>query len=452
MPTTLDCFIMRDVFGSSQMREVFDSRKLLQGWLDVWAALAEAQADVGMIPADAAHKIRAEARAENFDLAKIGDGIEDGRHILMPAIRGLTEASGEAGKYVHWGTTTQDIIDTGLILQCRDAMNLIIGDVRDLIGMCIPIARDYRAHAMAGRTHWQHAVPITFGMKIALWVDELDRDLTRLERCRDEALLAQLGGAGGTLASLGEYAMPVQAAFARRIGLPLADAPWFNQRDRLAELISCVGILAATIERICTEIARLSLTEISEVAEPRTSMQVGSSTMPQKHNPINSERAASSCKMVRGLVPVMQGLMVTAHERDMSATTAEWLLIPQCMILIGGALQLTRRIVRGLVVRPDRMTRNLALTGGGIVAEAVMFGLAEQMGRGAAHELMIKLARLATERECGLDEVLREDPEVRAVLSPEQIAELVDPRNHVGLAAQIVDTVVDRVATRAAGR
>ena len=308
MPTTLDCFVMRNVFGSGRMREVFDSRRLLQGWLDVWAAFAEAQADAGLIPAEAATAIRAAARAENFDLEKIGAGVEEGRHILMPAIRGLTEASGEAGKYVHWGTTTQDIIDTGLLLQCRDALQVIDEDVRDLIGLCAPIARDHRDLAMAGRTHWQHAVPITFGMKIALWVDELARDLARLERCRDEVLVAQLFGAGGTMAALGEHAAAVQEAFSRRIGLRQVSVPWFNQRDRFAELVSCIGILAATVERICTEIARLSLTEISEVAEPRTNVQVGSSTMPQKHNPINSERAAATCKMIRGLVPVMQGL------------------------------------------------------------------------------------------------------------------------------------------------
>jgi adenylosuccinate lyase len=437
---------MRDVFGSARMREIFDSSRLLQGWLDTWAAVAEAEADAGMIPAEAAATIRAAARVENFDLQAIGDGVENGRHILMPAIRGLTEASGEAGKYVHWGTTTQDIIDTGMVLQLRDAVNVIIEDVHDLIGLCVPIAREYRSLAMAGRTHWQHAVPVTFGMKVALWVDELNRDVVRLERCRDETLLAQLGGAGGTMAAVGEKALEVQEAFSRRVGLPMADAPWFNTRDRFAELVSCIGILAGTVERICTEIARLSLTEISEVAEPRTSVQVGSSTMPQKHNPINSERAAATCKMVRGLVPVMQSLMVTAHERDMSATTAEWLLLPQCMIMMGGALQLTRRIVGGMVIKPAHMTANLALTGGGIVAEAVMFGLADAMGRGEAHELMLRLARSAADREIGLDEVLLDDPDVRAVLSVDQIKALVDPNNHVGLAGEIVDSILARTS------
>jgi 3-carboxy-cis,cis-muconate cycloisomerase len=441
---------MRDVFGSARMREIFDSGRVLQGWLDTWAALAEAEADTALIPAKAAAAIRAAAKAENFDLERIGDGIESGRHILMPAIRGLTEASGEAGKYVHWGTTTQDIIDTGMVLQLREAVGVLIADTHELIGICVPIARKYRSLAMAGRTHWQHAVPVTFGMKIALWVDELARDVARLERCRDDCLVAQLGGAGGTMAALGTHGPAVLAAFGRRVGLPLADAPWFNQRDRFAELVSCVGILAATVERICTEIARLSLTEISEVAEPRTAVQVGSSTMPQKHNPINSERAAATCRMVRGLVPVMQSLMVTAHERDMTCTTAEWLLLPQCMIMMGGALQLTRRIVGGLVVKPEHITRNLALTGGGIVAEAVMFGLAGALGRGTAHDIMLRLTRTAAEREVPLQQVLLADHEVRAVLSEEQIKALVDPNNHVGMAGEVVDAVLARTAGEAA--
>ena len=450
MPTTLDCHIMKDVFGSARMRAVFDSQRLLQGWLDVWATLAEAQADVGMIPVEAAEAIRAAARAEDFDTAQIGAEIEEGRHILMPSIRRLEAAAGDAGKYVHWGTTTQDVIDTGLLLQCRDALEIIVDDVRDLIDLCIPIAREYRSHAMAGRTHWQHAVPITFGMKIALWVDELQRDLERITRSREELLVAQLFGAGGTMASLGDNAAAVQEAFSRRIGLPQASAPWFNQRDRLASTVSELGMLAATLERINTEIARLSLTEISEVAEPRRSAQVGSSTMPQKHNPINSERAAATCKLVRGLVPVMQGLMVTAHERDMSATTAEWLLIPQCMIMIGGALEMTRRIVGGMLVRPERMTANLALTGGGIVAEAVMFGLADKLGRGEAHELTLAIAREAAERGVPLADVLRESPQVTAILSDEEIDRLVDPNHHLGQAEDVVDGVLARVAVIAA--
>src|SRR5690606_28932910 len=200
MPTTLDCYIMRNIFGSNRMRAIFDSSRLLQGWLDVWAALAEAEAEAGLIPEEAARQIRAVAKAENFDLEAIGAGVESGRHSLMPSIRALAEKAGDAGKYVHWGTTTQDIIDTGCVLQIRDALDIIETELRTQIGFLIPLAEKYRSQAMAGRTHWQHAVPITFGMKVALWIDEMSRHVERLRRCRELVLVCQIGGAGGTFA------------------------------------------------------------------------------------------------------------------------------------------------------------------------------------------------------------------------------------------------------------
>ena len=234
MPTTLDCQIMKHVFGTNRMRSVFDSRRLLQSWLDVWAALAEAEADAGLIPAEAAKRIRSVAKADNFDLDKIGAGVESGRHILMPSIRALSEAAGDAGKYVHWGTTSQDVFDTGLVLQIRDGLDIIEQEVREQIGFLLPVAERFKGHAMAGRTHWQHAVPITFGLKVAFWIDELGRHLERLQRCRAGVLVCQMSGSAGTFASLGEHGPAVQAAFSKRIGLRLPDAPWYNIRDNLA--------------------------------------------------------------------------------------------------------------------------------------------------------------------------------------------------------------------------
>jgi 3-carboxy-cis,cis-muconate cycloisomerase len=448
MPTTLDCSIMKHVFGTHRMREVFDSRRLLQSWLDVWAALAEAEADTGFIPADAAAKIRSVAKVELYDIEKIGAGVESGRHILMPSIRALTEMSGDAGKYVHWGTTSQDVFDTGLVLQIRDALAIIEAEVRTQIGFLLPLAERFKSHAMAGRTHWQHAVPITFGLKVAFWIDELSRHLERLQHCRKVVLVCQMSGSAGTFASLGAKAPMVQAAFARRVGLPLPDAPWYNARDNFAELVSTLGMIAATVERICSETGRLSSTEIGEVWEPQTKTQVGSSAMPQKRNPINGERAVANCRLVRGLVPVMQGLMVVAHERDMSVTAAEWLLMPQCFILLDGALSLAHRILEDLQVDPDRMTRNLALTGGGIVSEAVMYGLGWKMGRGEAHELTIKMAREAQAQQKELIDVMLANKEVCKLLSEAEMRELVKPENYLGVAQAVVERVVSRASAQ----
>ncbi len=445
MPTTLDCSIMKHVFGTNRMRAVFDSRRLLQSWLDVWAALAEAEADAGLIPAEAAKQIRAAAKAELYDLDEIGAGVESGRHILMPSIRALSARSGEAAKYVHWGTTSQDVFDTGLVLQIRDALDIIEKELREQIGFLVPLAERFKGHAMAGRTHWQHAVPITFGLKVAFWIDELSRHVERLERCRRQVLVCQMSGSAGTFASLGTHGPRVQAAFEKRVGLRLPDAPWYNIRDNFAELVATLGMIAASYERICNETGRLSSTEIGEVWEPQTKTQVGSSAMPQKRNPINGERAVANCHLVRGLVPVMQGLMVVAHERDMSVTAAEWLLIPQCFILLDGGMSLARRILIDLQVDPAQMTRNLALTQGGIVAEAVMYGLGWKMGRGDAHEVTMKMARQAHAEHKALIDVMLKTEDVAKHLSKAEMEALVKPENYLGVAAAVVDKVLARV-------
>jgi len=450
MPTTLDCSIMKYVFGTNRMRAVFDSRRLLQGWLDTWAALAEAEADAGLIPADAAKQIRAAAKAELYDLEDIGAGVESGRHILMPSIRALSARSGEAAKYVHWGTTSQDIFDTGLVLQIRDALGIVERELREQIGFLIPLAERYRDHAMAGRTHWQHAVPITFGLKVSFWMDELARHVERLEGCRHNVSVYQMSGSAGTFASLSDHGPRVQAAFEKRIGLRAPDAPWYNMRDNVAELISTLGMIAATYERICNETGRLSSTEIGEVWEAQTKTQVGSSAMPQKRNPINGERAVANCHLVRGLVPVMQGLMVVAHERDMSVTAAEWLLVPQAFILLDGGMSLARRILENLQVDPQRMTANLGLTRGGIVAEAVMYGLGWKVGRGEAHEVTMKTARQAHAEHKALIDVMLKTEEVTKILTRAEMEALVKPENYLGVAGAVVDRVLARVKSRLA--
>ena len=443
MPTTLDCYILRHIFGSDRMRAVFDTQNLLQSWLNFWAALAEAQADAGMIPVDAAAKIRSAAKAENFDLVAIGEGVREGRHSLMPSIRALTAAAGDAGRYVHWGTTTQDVTDTGTVLQSLQALDILQAGVAELIDILSKFARQHKSHPMAGRTHWQHAVPITLGLKLALWVEALKRDAERLARSREKISSVEIWGGGGTLASMGKHAAAVQEHLSRRLNLRKSDVPWYNLRDQFGEMISNLGLLAATIERICLEVGRLSATEIGEMSEPQTKTQVGSSTMPQKRNPINGERAAATCKLVRGLVPVMQECMIVAHERDMANTAVEWLLVPQAFILIDGAMQLAHHILVDLQLDTERMTQNLDMTRGGIVAEAVMMGLAEQMGKARAHELSLELTKEAVAKRVDLLDVLMANPEVKAALSPEEMRKLVQPENYVGMADQVVDNILD---------
>jgi 3-carboxy-cis,cis-muconate cycloisomerase len=447
MATTLDCPIMGNYFGTARMRHVFDTRQLLQSWFEVWACLAEAEAEVGIIPTEAAEAIRRAAESGHFDANEIAQEGKVGRHLLLPAINALAREAGDAGRYVHWGSTTQDITDTGAVLQIKAALDIVEPAIRRLIDILIRQTKKYGDLPMAGRTHWQHAVPITLGLKLAQWIEELQRHSERLAHCRKLVLVAQIGGAGGTMASMGPKALAVRAAFCRRIGLGEPDTSWFGSRDRLGELVSVLGMVAATIEKIDLEVGRLASTEINELREPRHATQVGSSTMPQKHNPIICEQSAAGCKIVRGMVSMMLEVMVGCHERDWSSVAVEALVIPQAFIVLDGALQFTETILDGLQVFPERMAENLAISKGGINAEAVMYGLARSLGRTRAHDIMVDVARKAGEGRRDLIEVLLEEHrEVTDMLSKEQLAELVSPQNHLGIANEVVEKILSRQA------
>jgi 3-carboxy-cis,cis-muconate cycloisomerase len=444
MPTTLDCTLFRDVFGTPRMRAVFESRALLQAWLDAEVALAGAEAETGVIPLEAAARIREVARAERFDLDELREHMGESQHPLVPTVRALAAAAGDAGHYVHWGATTQDIMDTGAVLQIRMALDLLEPTLEQLIAELAKQARRHANTAMAGRTHGQHAVPITFGLKLAIWVDELARTRERLAACRGRVVVGQLGGAAGTLASLGVDGPAVRAAFCRLLGLGEPTTPWHTARDGFAELVSTLGILAATLEKIALEIIRLQATEVAEAAEPPRDGHVGSSTMPQKRNPMISEQIAGVCKLVRGLAPVMQGAMIGEHERDMAAWSVEWLLVPQALIMSDAALVQLLGIVSDLCVDDARMAANLELTQGAILAEAVMLALGRHLGRERAHHLMMSVTRDRDLRGVHLLEALREHPEVKDLLAPEDLEQLLDPTTYLGEAAELAESAAAR--------
>jgi 3-carboxy-cis,cis-muconate cycloisomerase len=442
MPTTLDCLLFRDLFGSAEIRAIFDSRALLQGWLDAEAALAEAEAELGLIPAGAAEAIRGVAVAERFDLDALREGLADSQHPLVPAIRALAEAAGDGGSHVHLGATTQDIMDTGMVLQVRRALDVIESDLAGILRALSEMVDRERSTPMAGRTHGQHAVPITLGLKAGVWLAELTRTLDRLLACRPRVLVAQLGGAAGTLAALGEPGPAVRAALCRRLSLGEPPTPWFTARDGFAELVSVLGLLAATVEKVSLEILRLQKTEVAELAEPATEGHVGSSTMPQKRNPMVCEYIAATCKLIRGLTPVMQGAMVAEHERDMSAWAVEWLLIPQSLIMTGGALGMFRSVVSGLEVDGDRMARNLEMTKGAILAERVMIALAAHMGRERAHSLMMSVTREAEERDVELLTVLEERGDVTSLVTHGELKAMLDPATYLGEADRVAEAAL----------
>jgi 3-carboxy-cis,cis-muconate cycloisomerase len=447
--TTLDCAVLGDLFGSEEVRRVFDSFALVQAWLDVEKALARAEAEVGVVPVAAADRIEQEARAELYDLDELRTRVAETQHPLVPLVRALAERCGDDGGYVHWGATTQDVLDTALVLQVRAALEPIRRDLRRSKIAASALALEHRSLPMAGRTHGQHAVPITFGLKAASWADELMRCEQRLDAAAAEVATAQLGGAAGTLASLGDDAAPVRAAFCRLLGLAETDVPWHAARDRVRDLGHALAELGAAGERIAAEVIRLQATETAELAEPFGDASVGSSTMPQKRNPMTSEYLVATARVLRGAVSVLLAGPAHAGERDMGAWAAEWIAVPQALILGGGVVEKLAGIMEGLVVDGDRMRSNLGLTHGAILSEAAMMELARSLGHERAHALVTAVNRGVGVDGRTLAAALVEDDEVSTHLSPKAVERLADPSAYLGLASATAGAVAARAGVSA---
>jgi 3-carboxy-cis,cis-muconate cycloisomerase len=441
----VDSAIYGNLFTTTAMRAAFADAARLQRMLDVEAALARAQAKLGLIPAEAAAEIAAKADLGRFDPAAIRAGTELAGYPIIPLVKALGEAcAGDAGRYVHWGATTQDIVDTALMLQIRDALALIAADLDGVAAALADLARRHRDTPMAGRTHLQQALPITFGFKCAVWLAAIQRQQTRLARLREEVPVVQFGGAVGTLAALGADGIAVMEALAAELDLRAPTIAWHVGRDGLAEAAAFLGVLTGALGKIATDVMLLMQTEVDEVREPYRKGRGGSSTMPQKRNPIACELILAAAGNVRQLVPVMLDALLADHERATGPWHAEWIALPQAFALTAGALHHARAMLEGLEVDPARMRRNLDLTRGLISAEAVMMALAPFVGRQQAHHLVADACRNALAQDRHLLDVLRAAPAVTAHLSPERLQALLDPESYTGLAGAFVDRVLDR--------
>jgi 3-carboxy-cis,cis-muconate cycloisomerase len=344
---------------------------------------------------------------------------------------------------VHWGATTQDIVDTAQVLQIRAGLDLIEQDLNAARAHLAALARRYRDTPMAGRTHLQHALPITFGYKAAVWLYALDRNAARLAELRPRVLMAQFGGAAGTLASLGpgEVGLQCRAALARELGLADPPITWHVVRDGMAETVSVLALLAGSLGKIAFDVMLMSATEFGEAAEPFAHGRGSSSTMPQKRNPISCELILACAKAVRQQSGLMLDGLVSDFERATGPWHAEWAALPEAFGFTAGALRQARFILGGLIVDPARMAKNLGMTHGLIVAEAVMMGLAPTIGRNEAHDLVYDACRKAIESERPLYDVLLEVPEA-AALGADKLAALCDPANYLGGAPAMVDRVL----------
>jgi 3-carboxy-cis,cis-muconate cycloisomerase len=446
--TMFDSVLYRDVFSTPAMRAVFSDDALLKAYVQAEVALAIAQGETGVIPREAAEAIARLAPAVVLDRGQLKSDTENVGYPIVGLVRQLSEGLGEAGRYIHWGATTQDIMDTATVLQLREAVALIESQLGDVVGTLAGLARRHRDTPMAGRTHLQQALPITFGHKAAIWLSSLQRSAERLAQAKPRALQAQLGGAAGTLASLGDRGLDVRAAYARALGLAEPDITWHVARDGLVEMVQTLAVICGALGKIGYDVMILMATEIGEVFEPFSSHRGASSTMPQKRNPISSEILLANAKASRDAASLMLDAMVQDLERATGPWHCEWLSLPQACLLTAGSLAQAHFMLSGLIVEPKAMRKNLDSTRGLIVAEAVMMGLAPALGRQTAHDEVYAACRDAFERGDGLLDALLRRPAIASALPRDQLAALCEPSNYLGTAAQMVDRVLARQARR----
>jgi 3-carboxy-cis,cis-muconate cycloisomerase len=395
-----------------------------------------------VIPAEAAEAIRRGARPEAIDLAKLKADTDLVGYPIVGLVHQLAKQVGDAGRYVHWGATTQDIMDTATVLQIREALALVEADLAAIDTALVALAARHRGTIMAGRTHLQHALPVTFGYKAAVWLATVRRHLQRLAELRPRVLVGQFAGAAGTLASLGDRGLAVHDALMEELGLGRPAAPWHVARDAFAETVSFLGLVTGSLAKIATDVMLLMQTEVAEAFEPFVQGRGSSSTMPQKRNPISCEFIVAAARIVRGHAGLMLDAMAADHERATGPWQLEWVAIPEAFLAAGGALRQSRFMLEGLIVDAGRMRRNLDLTGGLIVAEAVMMALAQHVGRGAAHDMVYGACRAALEKGKTLLAELEQVPEVTRHLDAKRLAELTDPVNYLGSAPAMIDRVL----------
>jgi 3-carboxy-cis,cis-muconate cycloisomerase len=444
LPTDgLSAHLATPLYASPAMRAAMSDRARLQRMLDFEAALARAEAAVGSIPASAASGIIEACNAELYQIPALTEAAVTSGNLAMSVVTALTDEVArrhpQAAGYVHWGATSQDVIDTALCLELRAAIDALLADLEIAIKGFTTLAGRHRRTSSVARTLMQQALPMPFGLKLAGYAAALARSRERLTRVRREALALQLGGAAGTLAALGEHGMDVAGRLAALLDLPLPDAPWHAHRDRLAEIATAFAILAGTCGKIAGDVALLMQTEVGEAFEPLAGARSGSSTMPHKRNPMRAVAALSAATMAPNLAATLLAAQVQQHERGLGGWQTEWMTFPVLALVTSGALHSVAEIAEGLEIDVEKMRANLEAGGGQIMAEPVSFALAEKLGRAEAHKLVQELSRQAARQKRPLKEVLQGDSRVKALLTNIQIEKLFIPLTYQGSAQVFID-------------
>jgi 3-carboxy-cis,cis-muconate cycloisomerase len=431
--------IFGQMFGTNEMRAIFDDRSMVQRYLDVEAALACVQSDLGIIPVAAAQAIREVAKVERVDFEQLRERTEIVGYPILPLVEQMAGwAQDGLGEYAHWGATTQDIMDTADVLQIRDALTLVDAELSAIADALHALSEEHCETPMPGRTHLQHALPISFGYKCATWLSAIDRHRVRLEQLRPRVEVVSFSGAAGTLASLGDQGLPTQAALARELALGVPDMTWHTIRDGFAETTGLLALIAGSVGKIGFDLMLMMQTEVGEVFEPFLPGRGASSTMPQKRNPIGSEMMLAAAKIVREQHSLMLDAMVQDHERASGPLHVEWHALPTAFVIASAGLRAAKECLEGLEVKPDAMRKSLGRTGGLIVAEAVMMQLAPAMGRQTAHDLIYDCCRKNLTQGTPFVDALLAEPAIAAAFSREAVESMTAPENYLGAAPDMV--------------
>ena len=436
-------------YGSPEMRAIFEERARFQRMLDVEAALAWARAEVGDIPKEAAQEIIEHSSLEYVKLERIREIERTTDHEVMALVDALAEVSGKGGSYVHLGATSADILDTALALQLKDGVNIISHKLDNLEAVLLNLTKRYRDTLIIGRTHGQHALPMTLGLKFAVWLREIGRHIERLDECRPRVLVGKMSGAIGTMAGLGKNAIQIQGLVMERLGLSSPEVTsQIIQRDRYAELVCLFAMVSSSLDKFATEIRNLQRPEIDELGEPfQTGKQVGSSAMPQKRNPWRSESVSSIAKIERSLVSPAIEAIVTWHERDLSQSASERFVLPESFILIDHVLDSITRILSELRVNEAKMLENLMKWKDPMMSESVMIALTlKGMPRQDAHRLVQQIIFNSQQTGESFSTLLERNDAVSKLLSSSEIESCLDPKSYLGKSAQLVDLAVTKTS------
>ncbi|RXK01213.1 adenylosuccinate lyase [Arcobacter sp. CECT 8986] len=441
--TVIDSKVFGALFGSDRMKEIFSDENLVQCWLDTEAALARAQAKLGMLPNEIAEEITKKAKSEFLNIEEIGE-IYKSSITIVPLLKVFKKAlDNNAGEFVHWGATSQDIVDNGLILQIRQAHIEIEKLVKDAYLHALNISEKYKDTVMPGRTHVIHALPITFGFKTAIWAAELKRHLDRLEEIKPRLFVGQFAGAVGTLASQAEKGLEIQKLMMEDLGLNIPVISWHPSRDHIAEFINLLALISGTIGKINHEILSLQRTEIGEVEEPFFMGKIGSSTMPHKRNPQVCENIIALTRNIRSQAPLAVEVMNCENERDWSCEISEWDFVPRSCILMATALEKTNDVLENMIVYPKKMEENLDKLHGLMLSEKVMLHLGQKLGRLTSHEIVYETCMKAFQEGKHMKEALLENETVAKNFTEDEIAEMLDPKKYTGLSDVLVERVLN---------